>query len=82
MRREPTSRWLTEYNFYTHSILLFLSGACRSGGAFESCAVTEEVVPERSTFSVFWSLLRIPFIFVFYFLFVNLNPLLKYFNFI
>ena len=49
MLREPTSRWLTEYNFYTHSYLLFLSGAGRDGGTFESCAVTEGVVPERQS---------------------------------
>ena len=49
MRREPTSRWLTEYNFYTHSFLLFLSGVGRGGGVFESCAVTEGVVPERQS---------------------------------
>ena len=85
MRREPTGRWLTLYNFYTHSFLLFFffcqvpvkveerSRAMRSQrGSFRGV----------SPFSVFWSLLRIPFIFVFYFFFANLNPLLKYFNFI
>ena len=50
MRREPTSRWLTKYNFYTHSFLpSFLSGVGRGGGALESCAVTEGVVPERQS---------------------------------
>ena len=47
MRREPTSRWLTEYNFYTHSFLSFLSGVGRGGGALESCAVID--VPERQS---------------------------------
>ena len=43
---------------------LFFSGAGRGGGAFESCAVTEEVVPERQ------SLVGLFESFVFHFTFV------------
>ena len=51
MRWESTSRWLTEYNFYTHpSFLIFFKcsqAAGRGWGAFESCAGTEGIFTER-----------------------------------
>ena len=60
MRREPTSRWLTEYNFYTHpsflSIFRCSQATDQGGGVFESCAVTEGVILECQSVFAFWSL--------------------------
>ena len=57
MRLVSTSRWLIVYIFFTHSFLFFFSGTGQGGGAFESCAVTEGVVPECQSLFSFWSLL-------------------------
>ena len=70
MRKEPTSRWLTENNFYTHPCYVFLffqerEAAVKSGRDLKEIVTEEWVVPGRqSSFSLYFCI-RILFKFIF-----------------
>ena len=56
MQREPTSRWLTEYNFYTHPYYVFLffqeREASVKSGRDQKGSVTEEWVVSGRQFNL------------------------------
>ena len=70
MRKEPTSRWLTEYNFYTHPCYVFFffqgrEASVKSGRDLKGIVTEEWVVPGRQSSLSHHFCIRILFKFIF-----------------